>query len=65
MVVKRTQGGDGRRRLNNHNVRRMSGRSYKGGKKRIYGSSFLPLFVFLALGLLFLKASKKSWKLIS
>jgi hypothetical protein len=36
----------------------------KGKERSIYGFSFLPLFVFLALGLLFFKASKRSWKLI-
>jgi len=50
MVVKRTQGGDGRRRLNNHNVRRMNGRSYKGKRKVNLWFFFPSLVCFSSIG---------------
>jgi hypothetical protein len=50
MAVKRTQGGDGRRRLNNHNVRRMNGRSYKGKRKVNLWFFFPSLVCFSSIG---------------
>jgi len=39
-----------RRRLNNHNVRRMSGRSYKGKRKVNLLFFFLSLVCFSSIG---------------
>jgi hypothetical protein len=50
MAVERIEGGDGRRRLNNHYVRRMNGRSYKGKRKVNLCFFFPSLVCFSSIG---------------
>jgi hypothetical protein len=50
MVVERAQGGNGRRTLNNHYVRRMNGRSYKGKRKVNLWFFFPSLVCFSSIG---------------